>query len=251
MARQAGEEFDARKFEKYLRDYDLKEFGAGSQKDPAVSRLSALDVGKLFKAGRDMGGSKAQVAEDVLDYAADKMGRTKMGGGTARALDRMRGYLDDEPDQPVSVDPIPEDDGIPVPFSVREEEATYAPFRGSYFDFVGGDPSNPADYYMGDPERGGAMRYFGESVIEDGSPAGVVPGDQPSFVRMIQDPSYLESFGYEDGGKGYETEEDRVTREVAGGLPTIVNMFRDRAVGGVVGDALDGKLVAGLVGRIV
>ena len=86
------------------------------------------------------------------------------------------------------------------------------------------------------------MRYFGESVIEDGSPAGVVPGDQPSFVRMIQDPSYLESFGYEGDDKGYETEEDRVTREVAGGLPTIVNMFRDRALGGVAG---------GLVGRIV
>lgn len=251
MARQAGEKFDARKFEKYMRDYDRKAYGAGSQKDPATDRFSALDVTKMFKAGRDMGGSKAQVAEDVLDYAADHMGRTKMGGGTAKALDRLRGYLKDggESDQIVVISP--EDDGIPVPFPVREEEATYAPFRGSYFDFVGGDPSNPADYYMGDPERGGAMRYFGESVIEDGSPAGVVPGDQPSFARMIQDPSYLESFGYEDGGKGYETEEDRVTREVAGGLPTIANMFRNRAVGGVAGAALDGNLVGGLVGRIV
>ena len=252
MARQAGEKFDIRKFEKYMRDYDRTAFGAGSDKKPPTDRFSGLDVRKMFDKGRDLGGSKSDVARYVIDYAEEVEPYSRQGGATEAALDKLRGYLKDEDsDQPVSVDPIPADDGIPVPFPVREEEATYAPFRGSYFDFVGGDPSNPADYYMGDPERGGATRYFGESVIEDGSPAGVVPGDQPSFARMIQDPSYFESFGYEDGDKGYETEEDRVTREVAGGLPTIANMFRDRAVGGVAKAALDGNLVGGVVGRIV
>ena len=238
MARQAGEKFDARKFEKYMRDFDRKAFGAGSGKEPPKDRFSALDVRKMFDAGIDMGGSKAQVAQDVLDYAADFSGKSSMGGGTERALDKLRSYLKDDvgQDQPVSVDPIPADDGIPVPFPVREEEATYAPFRGSYFDFVGGDPSNPADYYMGDPDRGGATRYFGDEkfLIEDGAPGAVVPGEAASFIRAIQDPEYISTFGMsmdEDEDKGYETEEDRVSRSVAGGLPTIANMFRDRAMG--------------------
>ena len=162
MARQAGEKFDAREFEKYMRNYDRKAYGAGSDKKPPTDRFSGLDVRKMFDAGIDMGGSKAEVAEDVLDYAADYKGKTKMGGATRAALDKLRGYLKDdvEPDQPVIVAP-PDDDGIPVPFPIREEEATYAPFRGSYFDFVGGDPSNPADYYMGDPDRGGAAIFRG------------------------------------------------------------------------------------------
>ena len=238
MARQAGEKFDARKFEKYMRNYDREAYGAGSDKKPPTDRFSGLDVRKMFDAGIDMGGSKAEVAEDVLDYAADYMGRTKMGGGTARALDRLRGYLKDGGESDQIVMTPPEDDGIPVPFPVREEEATYAPFRGSYFDFVGGDPSNPADYYMGDPDRGGAMRYFGDEkfLIEDGSPAGVVPDDLPSFMGAVQNPAYLETFGYgvvddEEEDKGYETEEDRVSKQMAAGLPTIANQFAARAVG--------------------
>ena len=242
MARIAGKEFDAREFEKYMRDYDREAFGAGSQKDPSVDRFSALDVRKMFDAGIDMGGSKAQVAEDVLDYAADFSGKSRMGGGTERALDKLRGYLKDEPkkDRDASVDPAPENDGIPVPFEVREEEATYAPFRGSYFDFVGGDPSNPADYYMGDPDRGGTTRYFGDEkfLIEDGAPGAIVPEGESSFIRAIQSPEYVETFGMtmeEEGDKGYETEEDRVSKAMAGGLPTIANMFRDRAMGGTMG----------------
>lgn len=238
MARQAGEKFDARKFEKYMRDFDREAFGAGSGKEPPKDRFSALDVRKMFDAGIDMGGSKAEVAQDVLDYAADFSGKSSMGGGTERALDKLRGYLKDEPkkDRDVVVDPVPEDDGIPVPFPVREEEATYAPFRGSYFDFVGGDPSNPADYYMGDPDRGGATRYFGDEkfLIEDGAPGAVVPDESASYIRAIQDPEYIATFGMtmdEDEDKGYETEEDRVSKSMAGGLDTIATMFRDRAMG--------------------
>ena len=261
MARQAGEKFDARKFEKYLRDYDLKEFGAGSEKDPKVSRLSAFDVRELFKKGLSMGATKSQSAEEVLDYAADKMGKTKMGGGTARALDKLRGYreddvMDGEPDQPVSVDPIPADDGIPVPFEVREEEATYAPFRGSFFDFVMGDPRNPADYYQGDPDRGGLTRYFGDDkfLIEDGSPGAVVPGEAASFIRAIQDPEYIATFGLtmdEEEDKGYETEEDRVSRAMGAGIGTVATAFRDRAlVGGLAGSPV-GSMVGGLAGRFI
>ena len=243
MTRIAGEKFDAREFEKYMRNYDRKAYGAGSDKKPPTDRFSGKDVRKMFDAGIDMGGSKAYIAQEVLDYADDFKGKTKMGGATRAALDKLRGYLKDdvmdgEPDQPVSVDPIPADDGIPVPFPVREEEATYAPFRGSYFDFVGGDPSNPADYYMGDPDRGGATRYFGDEkfLIEDGSPAGVVPDDMPSFMAATQNPAYLETFGYgivddEEEDKGYETEEDRVSKQMAEGLPTIANQFAARAVG--------------------
>ena len=240
MARQAGEKFDARKFEKYMRDYDRTAYGAGSDKKPPTDRFSGLDVRKMFDAGIDMGGSKAEVAEDVLDYAAAVRGKTKMGGATRAALDKLRGYLKDDvvQDPPADPNPIPDDDGIPVPFPVREEEATYAPFRGSYFDFVGGDPSNPADYYMGDPDRGGATRYFGDEkfLIEDGSPAGVVPDDMPSFMQATQNPAYLETFGYgivddEEEDKGYETEEDRVSKQMAAGLPTIANQFAARAVG--------------------
>ena len=240
MARQAGEKFDARKFEKYMRDYDRKAFGAGSDKKPPTDRFSGLDVRKMFDKGRDLGGSKSDVARYVIDYAEEVEPYSRQGGGTEDALDKLRGYLKDEDsDQPVSVDPIPADDGIPVPFPVREEEATYAPFRGSYFDFVGGDPSNPADYYMGDPDRGGATRYFGDEkfLIEDGSPAGVVPDDMPSFMEATQNPAYLESFGYgavdgEEEDKGYETEEDRVSKQMAAGLPTIANQFAARAVRG-------------------
>ena len=248
MARQAGEKFDAREFEKYMRNYDREAYGAGSDKKPPTDRFSGKDVRKMFDAGIDMGGSKAYIAQEVLDYADDFKGKTKMGGATRAALDKLRGYLKDdvEPDQPVSVDPIPaDDDGIPVPFPVREEEATYAPFRGSFFDFVGGDPSNPADYYQGDPDRGGERRYFGDDkfLIEDGSPGASVPGEAASFIRAIQDPEYIATFGQtmygEDDDKGYETEEDRVSSAMAGGIGTIATTFRDRAIrGGLVGSVI-------------
>ena len=240
MARQAGEEFDIRKFEKYMRDYDRTAFGAGSDKKPPTDRFSGLDVRKMFDKGRDLGGSKSDVARYVIDYAEEVEPYSRQGGATQDALDVLRGYLKDDEIQETEMgsgnDPVNE--GIPVPFPVREEEATYAPFRGSYFDFVGGDPSNPADYYMGDPDRGGATRYFGDEkfLIEDGSPAGVVPDDMPSFMEATQNPAYLETFGYgvvddEEEDKGYETEEDRVSRQMAAGLPAIANQFAARAVG--------------------
>jgi len=164
----------------------------------------------------------------------------------SRILDFIRGSeqksVKEEPeDEIIPSEPTPEfpqdDYGAPGPvdFETRMEEATYPPFAGSYFDFVGGDPSNPSDYYLGDPTRGGTTRYFQDSVVEDPSPAGVVPGDQPSFVRSITDPDFLDAaFSALDEAvaddddldyKTYETEEDRVSQAVANGLPTIQRMF--------------------------
>tara|TARA_R100001509_G_scaffold70338_5_gene39114 strand:- start:145 stop:870 length:726 start_codon:yes stop_codon:yes gene_type:complete len=232
MARQAGEKFDAREFEKYMRNFDRTAFGMGSDRDPPTDRFSGKDIRIMFDEGRKMGGSKAEIAQDVLDYAADYKDVTKMGGTAESVLDRLRGYLPEESVvvDPV-VDPVVDNEVIPVPFPVRQEQATYAPFRGSYFDFVGGDPSNPADYYMGDPDRGGTMQYFGDEkfLITDGSPAAVVPEGKPSFIRAIQNPSYISTFGLqpdEDEDKGYETEEDRVSREMSDGLDTVARAFR-------------------------
>ena len=126
MARIAGKKFDAREFEKYMRDYDREAFNAGSQKDPS------------------------------------------------------------------------------------------------------------ADSYMGDPDPLGVTRYFGDEkfLIEDGAPGAIVPEGEASFIRAIQSPEYIETFGMtmeeEGDDKGYETEEDRVSKAMAGGVPTIVNIFRDR-----------------------
>ena len=80
MARQAGEKFDAREFEKYMRNFDRTAFGMGSDRDPPTDRFSGKDIRIMFDEGRKMGGSKAEIAQDVLDYAADYKDVTKMGG---------------------------------------------------------------------------------------------------------------------------------------------------------------------------
>lgn len=183
--------------------------------------------------------------EATVKKAAKKVGIQNVDEReeVSRILDFIRGSgpepkTEDEiiPSEPTPE--VPEDDyGAPGPvdFETRMEEATYPPFAGSYFDFVGGDPSNPSDYYLGDPTRGGSTRYFQDSVVEDPSPAGVVPQDQPSFMRSITDPDFLDAaFSALDEAtaddedleyKTYETEEDRVSQAVAGGLPTIQRMF--------------------------
>ena len=102
---------------------------------------------------------------------------------------------------------------------------------------------------MGDPNRGGATRYFGDDkfLIEDGAPGAVVPGEAASFIRAIQDPEYIATFGLtmdEEEDKGYETEEDRVSRAMGTGIGTVATMFRDRALGG-------GLVGGGLVGSVI
>ncbi len=91
MARKAGEAL--RGFKDYLADYDLKARGAGSDKKKGpVSRFSALDVNHVFD-NRGEGVSKSDGAKAVLSYYDDIKDKTKSGGGTQRALDRLRGFV--------------------------------------------------------------------------------------------------------------------------------------------------------------
>ena len=88
---------DPKNFDEYQDAYALREYGAGSGKKPKASRFSGLDVRKMFDAGTDRFGlSKADAAREVLDYADDMKGKTRMGGATQDALDKLRGYLQKE-----------------------------------------------------------------------------------------------------------------------------------------------------------
>ena len=105
-------------FDDFMDSYNLQSKGAGSQKDPQRSRLSAHDVGEMFEAGVDrFGESKSDVARAVLDYADDMEGKTRMGGGTEKALDRMRGYLKQDKDEKEPEAPAP-----PSPEEIKAEE---------------------------------------------------------------------------------------------------------------------------------
>ena len=85
-------------YAKYIEDYDRKAYGAGSDKKKPTDRFSGLDVRKMFDARDKYGKSKAEAAQMVLDYADRIKGKSKMGGATRDALDKLRGYLkEDEP----------------------------------------------------------------------------------------------------------------------------------------------------------
>ena len=221
--------FDDESFQRYLDTFDRSSKGAGSRKNPKVDRLSALDVRDLFDTGIGRGASKAEAARMVIDYADDVRDETKMGGGTERALNRLREYLDkDVKSQPVEDEPeVIEDPTRPgtVDFETRQREATYTPFAGSYFDFVGGDPSNPADYYEGDPTRGGSQQFVDamapENLVEP------TPGDLSSFIRSVQTGEYLGNIVEDMGKKTYVTEEDEVRRRAADGLNLLRGAFAD------------------------
>lgn len=84
-------------YQTYIDNFDRRGAGAGSQKDPAKDRFSALDVRTMFDERGDL--SKAEGAKMVLAYAK-KAGEegSSQGGGTQKALDKLRGYLgNDEP----------------------------------------------------------------------------------------------------------------------------------------------------------
>ena len=112
-------------FDEYQDAYNLRSKGAGSDKKPKASRFSALDVNRMFDAGRDRFDlSKAEAAKKVLAYAEDMEGRTRMGGATERALDRLRGFLkEDEPKETVPTRPN-EDRPDPVKEAQQEFEDT-------------------------------------------------------------------------------------------------------------------------------
>ena len=115
----------ARSFEDYIDDYNRKAFGAGSGKDPATDRFSGLDVRKMFEAGTDKYDlSKREAAEMVLEYADDIEGKSKMGGGTERALAKLERYMKEGKDdkKPVT-DPDEDKDYVPPPSLVAAQEA--------------------------------------------------------------------------------------------------------------------------------
>ena len=80
-----------RKMNRYMRKFDRTAEGAGSKK--GTDRFSAKDIRTMFKAGRKRGGSKKDVARDVLAYARRNRKRTKMGGKAKKQLDKLQAML--------------------------------------------------------------------------------------------------------------------------------------------------------------
>ena len=80
-----------RLMDRYMRRFDRTAYGAGSKR--GTDRFSAKDIRMMTKAGRKFGGSKKQVARDVLDYARDYRGKTKMGTTAKRQLDKLQDML--------------------------------------------------------------------------------------------------------------------------------------------------------------
>lgn len=92
-------------FQSYIDDFDRTASGAGSSK--GTDRLSAQDIRDIESERGDL--SRAESAEMILAYAdkaADEGSKTE-GGGTKRELDRLRGYLNDAPEEIEVADPEP------------------------------------------------------------------------------------------------------------------------------------------------
>mgnify|MGYP003111020548 FL=1 len=200
MSRIAGK---SKKFQEYLRGYDRTARGAGSEKDPAVDRFSGLDVRYVFQKGLDRGLSKEDAARDVLAYAAELEGRSKMGGATEAALDKLRGYLKDDVEEekgdPLPIAPVgPAGPNIipgtnPGQFGDPTRD-TPGKFAGSYFDYLGtGETSDPRQFYM--------YGYEG--------PVGMARADRPVRVERYGVPSNVPSF-LSDGAipSDYQTESE-------------------------------------------
>lgn len=91
MGKSKGNKYSS--FAKYIKNYDRKAYGEGSDHDPAVDRFSGLDVRKMYRAGfKEYGKSKAEAAQMVLDYANKIKDKSKMGGGTRDALKKLEGF---------------------------------------------------------------------------------------------------------------------------------------------------------------
>jgi hypothetical protein len=164
---------------KLFTDYDRKRYGAGSQKDPRVDRFSGLDVRKLYG---DAEGPDRVRAAAVLDYFDLVKDNTKYGGATETELDRLRMIVGDRPN----------DNGGSGPGVLPPGEQTYGEptrpnaFAGSYFDYLGGDPSDPRNYYdsnfLGEDARGtqGIMRNVFDNRTDRSVPVG-----QGSFLQPL------------------------------------------------------------------
>ena len=173
-------------FRDYLKSFDRTKFGAGSEKDPPTDRFSGLDVRKTFDEGLAKGLSKEDSARAVLDYASAVRGKTKMGGATERELNRLLGYLSDEPREEEQNEGGSPNELAPGEYDFGDPNRPGG-FAGSYFDFLGGDPSDPANYFdanlLGDDARGsrGIMR-----AVFDNRTVRPVPVGRGSFMSPMQ-----------------------------------------------------------------
>ena len=173
-------------FKDYLKNYDRKKFGAGSEKDPPTDRFSGLDVRKTFEEGLDKGLSKEDAARDVLNYASSIRGKSRMGTATERELNKLLGYLSDEPIEEEQNVGTPSTELAPGEYDFGDPNRPGG-FAGSYFDFLGGDPSDPANYFdanlLGDDARGsrGIMR-----AVFDNRTVRPVPVGRGSFMNPMQ-----------------------------------------------------------------
>jgi hypothetical protein len=174
-------------FRDYLKSFDRTKFGAGSEKDPPTDRFSGLDVRKTFDEGLAKGLSKEDSARAVLDYASAVRGKTKMGGATERELNRLLGYLSDEPREEEEQNAgTPSTELAPGEYDFGDPNRPGG-FAGSYYDFLGGDPSDPANYFdanlLGDDARGsrGIMR-----AVFDNRTVRPVPVGRGSFMSPMQ-----------------------------------------------------------------
>ena len=226
---------ERKEFREYLEDYDRKARGAGSEKEPPTDRFSAKDVRYVFKEGRDRGLSKSAAAEDVLDYATDLIGDSKMGGGTRRALDKLKRYLKEDEtgggsDEDQNGGGVGDDDGI-TPGQFGDPTRTDpGMFAGSYFDYLGtGDPSDPRQYYM-----------YGF----DG-PVGLARADRPVRTDRFGVPADLPSF-LSDGPLApyFQTESEYMEEN----RPGLGDIFGDAAKG--AGAAFLDSVLAGVIGGI-
>lgn len=163
-------------FANYIKEYDRKAYGAGSGRKKPVDRFSGLDVRKMFDAGTGKyGKSKADAAQMVLDYADDVKGKTKMGGATRDALDKLRGYLQKE-DKEEEEYVRPE-----RPQEVRDDQERFEETR---LDLPENQMPRLEDAYTG----GGR----GSGGAEDGSMAAIRGGDdlnewyQTKFVPHLE-----------------------------------------------------------------
>jgi len=224
-------------FREYLEDYDRKARGAGSDKEPPTDRFSAKDVRYVFKKGLDRGLSKSAAAEDVLDYATDLIGDSKMGGGTRRALKKLKRYLKEDEagggsdeDQNGDGGDGGGDDGI-TPGQFGDPTRTDpGMFAGSYFDYLGtGDPSDPRQYYM-----------YGF----DG-PVGLARADRPVRTDRFGVPEDLPSFLSDGPLAPYFQSESEFQEENRRDLGDI---FGDAAKG--AGAAFLDSVLAGVIGGI-
>lgn len=163
-------------FKSYLDNYDRKAKGAGSSK--GTDRFSGLDVREAFDNRGDL--SKAEGAQAVLDYFDGIKDDTRHGGGTAAALDKLRGYTSEKSDEPpeVTPDPTPTPEPEFDPDPVYNTEPAAPPVSAGDINIdTGADFSDPA--FTGGLGTGG----FGQSVVQDNDQVSSIVGNDNTVTQ--------------------------------------------------------------------